>query len=136
MSIGKHPIGFLSISGVLLLVSSLVGANYVLNHGRASEQPIATSEFVTTEASVVISGEFSVEGGVRLLSPLLPGRITKVFKEDGDEVKEAGEPLLELDKGPAECKVREAEAALKRANIGVNQAAKAPLAQKTKISQV
>jgi membrane fusion protein (multidrug efflux system) len=71
-------------------------------------------------ASHVSTDDAYVEGPIVLISPRVPGIVTKVYVQDNWLVK-AGDPLLTLDPTDYEVKVEQARARLDRARLQVDQ---------------
>ena len=100
------------IIGLVLLVGTVSGAGWFLNHTPAGGDTASAQDGQGLSAPpvTVCFGQVDAEPGITKLYPLVPGRVLEIVTE-GTEVKK-GDVLLKLDRRMAEFKLREAEADL------------------------
>lgn len=110
------------ILGVCLLVGTVAGASWVLNHSSAQDGAGADRAREANEPFSAL-GFADVESGISALHPLKKGRVTHVWFKENDEVS-AGDMLLSLENDQARHDVRKAKIAWEAAK---NQLAKAKL---------
>jgi multidrug resistance efflux pump len=83
---------------------------------------------------VVCFGTVDLEHGVSALSPLQPGRVVEILAAENQQVKEGAE-LLRLDDAVSRSKLAAAEASVKLALVGLDQARKQPELNRIRIAQ-
>ena len=121
--------------GLVVLLSSALGAGWFLNHTPAgSDTAVSASEKQALIPPVTVCfGLVDVDPGVTKLFPLVPGRVMEVAVE-GTEVKK-GDVLLKLDTRMAEFELAKAEADLAAAKETLAQAQNLPEQHKLKKQQ-
>jgi multidrug resistance efflux pump len=121
MKTTRRPLRFFWLLGILLLLGTVVGAGWVLNHAPAQNVSPKGSEkdHISPGAEVIWAlGYVDVEQGLASLHPLQPGRIEYVWIHEGDPVWE-GAMLLSVDDRIARTKLDEAKRDLRAAEFKV-----------------
>ncbi|MCI0457611.1 MAG: HlyD family secretion protein [Gemmataceae bacterium] len=134
MSTPSRPRRFFWVLGLLLLVGTLLGATWVLNQAPAGDNPPAPTGRPVVPDAVVCLGYVDVEPGLTHLHPLRPGRVTELLVKEGAEVKK-GQLLLKVDSSLARAQLREAQAALAKAQEGKAKVEMLQQMQPRKIAQ-
>jgi multidrug resistance efflux pump len=111
------------ILGIILILASIVGAKFALDHRTAAATSTQKNAGEANQLpdKIVCWGFFDVEPGEARLYPTQFGRVVEV-KPENYQVKEAGEVLLQVDDKLARLDVEKAKASVKAAQ---NQAAEA-----------
>jgi HlyD family secretion protein len=128
------------VLGLLALAS--VGAGSVAAVWMLKHRPVTTralSEEVAPVAhsgggSVVCFGYVDLDGGVRTLAPLQPGRVAEVLVREGDTVS-TGAVLLRLENHRARLHVEQAHAVFEAAKVQLAQAQVLPQQQRSRVAQ-
>jgi HlyD family secretion protein len=112
--------------GILLLVGSLVGAGWVLNH-TTPNAALGTDDVTSQEAALVVCfGLIDVEKGVAELYPKQFGEVAYIaetqVKDGADRVFKKGEVLLRIKSQMAEHLLGKAKAALAAAEADLEKA--------------
>jgi multidrug resistance efflux pump len=109
-----------------MLAVSLAGFAHVLHQAGPSTGGDATAP-PREEAprSIWCRGYVDVEGGVRKILPLQPGRVGEVLARDGDVVAK-GAPLLRMEDKLGRQRVEEAKIAVDAAQLELDEARKEP----------
>ena len=102
----------------------LVVLSYGFN-GSKDQETVAVSKFFNEKEGMVAQGV--IETREVNVNSKVPGRIIKIYVEEGKEVK-AGEPLIEISSDELQAKKQQAEAAVKQAEAAL-KASKEQLAQ-------
>jgi membrane fusion protein (multidrug efflux system) len=129
MNIFSRPQRLFWVLGVVLLVGTAAGAGWFFNHGDA---PAPSSN--TPADSITCVGYADVPGGIVLLHPAQPGRVTKIHARENEPVKE-GDLLLSVDSRAAKLKLQEAEASLEEGRQQLRKAQNAVKDRKFKEDQ-
>ena len=124
---------FVWIFGILLLVGSLVGANWAFNASRADHPRDADKDKTPIPPVVMALGYIDGDPGVAHLHPVIAGQVVEVAKE-GIEVKK-GAPLLKMVDEYARKKLDEAKAERDNAKAQLEQAQTLPDQTKEKLAQ-
>lgn len=136
MSLTRRTTRYFWLLGILLLVGTLLGAGWVLNHapaGDASAQT-PTSARPAGPDSIIAIGYVNVETGLIPLHPIQPGRVSHVYVAEGDEVFE-GQLLMSVDNRVALAELREATAALGESQAQLTKVKMLQGLQKDKMAQ-
>jgi HlyD family secretion protein len=124
---------FVWIFGILLLVGSLVGANWAFNAAPGQSRSDADKDRTPPPPIVMALGYIDGAPGVAHLHPVLAGQVVEVAKE-GVEVKQ-GAPLLKMVDELARRKLDEAQAERDSAKAQLSLANTLPEQTKEKIAQ-
>lgn len=119
MADGRRFPGLAGLVGVGLLTASLGATAWWLAHPAPDGPPPGPP---LDELDVVCPGRVDADGQVIALDPAQPGKVVRVAVAEGDKVA-AGQELLAVDDAPYRLAVREAEAAVRAARVGVDVAA-------------
>jgi len=124
------------ILGIILILASIVGAKFALDHQTAAAPSTHknASEANQLPDKIVCWGFFDVEPGEARLYPTQFGRVVEV-KPENYQVKEAGEVLLQVDDKLARLDVEKAKASVKAAQNQVAEARKLPDLYKLQMEQ-
>src|SRR5947209_3405692 len=99
---------FVWIVGILLLVASLVGANWAFNTPATDQGSDSAKGSAPTPALVIALGYIDGDPGVTRLYPVQSGRVVEVVKE-GTQARK-GDPLPRVDDEYLRRNLDEAEA--------------------------
>jgi multidrug resistance efflux pump len=124
---------FVWIFGILLLVGSLVGANFAFNASPNEHRGDGDKDKTPIPPVVMALGYIDGDPGVAHLHPVLSGQVVEVAKE-GVEVKK-GAPLLKMVDEYARKKLDEAKAERDNAKAQLDLAKTLPEQTKEKIAQ-
>ncbi|HEX3313331.1 MAG TPA: HlyD family efflux transporter periplasmic adaptor subunit [Gemmataceae bacterium] len=124
---------FVWIFGILLLVASLVGANWAFNNSPAERRSDTDKNAPPAPPIVMALGYIDGDPGLTHLYPLQSGRVVEVASE-GAVVKK-GAAILKMDDELARRKVDEAKAERDNARAQFDQANLLPEQQKEKLAQ-
>src|SRR5262249_44832327 len=105
--------------GLFLLLTSFASAGWLLRT-RAQDNP-APGGAARPDRRAVAIAYVDVEGGVRSLYPVRPGRVVEVLAEEGKEY-EQGKPLFRVDDALAKRQLEEAEIDLQASKKKVAEA--------------
>jgi multidrug resistance efflux pump len=98
--------------GLVLLTGTVLGTGWVLHQpASGGDGPGVGGNTTDSMVGVIGLAYVDIEPGISFLHPIQPGRVTQVFVQEGDEVKE-GDLLLSLENTMARQRLEEAEAAL------------------------
>ena len=117
MNIMRRPHRFFWLLGVALLVGTIAGAGWVLNHAPAGTpvpRETPRERMRPGADSIICIGYVDVPLGTTPLYPLQPGRVAEVCVREGDDVTK-GQVLFRMDDRLARSRFDEAEADLKSA---------------------
>jgi multidrug resistance efflux pump len=109
--------------GVLLLAGSVAGASFALHSQGGGTSP-SGNEISTGDSGdrrVICFGVVDVPGGIVSMYPLVPGQVTRILVEEGQQVAK-GAILFETDTSIADLKVKEARATKEAAEVQVKKA--------------
>ena len=110
-----RSIRWTALFGVVLVFASIAATVYWIDSASVAGT-IPPPEF-----GIHCSGRVDVKGRVIALSPELPGRVTAVLVNEGDQVK-SGQALIQTDATQAEAQLHQAEALVENASIALAQA--------------
>src|SRR5437660_507210 len=118
MADGRRGPGLASLVGVAILLASLGGTAWWFTR---PAPPAAPPGPALDELDVVCTGRVDAEGLVVALDPPTPGRVVRVDVKEGDAVI-AGQPILAVDDTQYRIAVREAQAAVRAAQVELDLA--------------
>jgi multidrug resistance efflux pump len=137
MNAPRRPRRFFWLVGLLLLVGTVAGVGWALNHAPAGT-PSPREGTRESEPPglkwVTFIGYVDVKRGLTPLYPLQPGRVTEVFVAEGDKVV-PGQKLFRIDDTLAKAQLKEALAALAAAQAGLAQVKRSQASQKDQVEQ-
>lgn len=123
LNLGKKTFNVASILAVLVIVALILTFGF---NGTKEPESVSVATLFDEEEGLIMQG--TVETKEVNVNSKIPGRITKIYVEGGQQVKK-GEPLIEISseelkakKQQAEAAVAQAEAALKAAKEQYTQA--------------
>jgi multidrug resistance efflux pump len=123
----------------VLLVGTVAGASWVLNHAPAGTAPPPRNNQREAENAgkpqITYIGFVDVESGITPLYPLQPGRVTEVYVDEGDEVWE-GLMLFSVDNTLARDQLKEARAELEAAQAAVVKVEQLRAAHKDQVAEL
>jgi multidrug resistance efflux pump len=116
---------------VVIVAGTLAAGGWALHQsGSAPDGPSNDDE----ATSVVCLGFVDLEHGLRLLTPLQPGRVDEILVKEGAHV-EAGTPLLRLDDAAVRLQLKAAQSAADAAQAAVEQSRILPRQHEAKRKQ-
>ncbi len=124
--------------GLVLLVGTVAGAGWVLNHAPAGTAPPPRDSKREADPSgkpqITYIGFVDVESGITPMYPLQPGRVTEIYVAEGDKVKK-GQKLFSVDDTLARDQLKEAQADLDAAKAAVAKVGQLRTARKDKLAE-
>jgi multidrug resistance efflux pump len=119
MSWIRHRVSW--IAGLLLLLASLLGANWIMHGPKSNREPQKSVTEKPVNTTVVAMGQVDTEFSTYILVPGTPGEVVEVYVKDGQHVSK-DTPLLRLDSKLATLNVQRAQYGVKSAEIRLAQA--------------
>jgi multidrug resistance efflux pump len=138
MNTTRRPRRFFWLFGLVLLVGTVAGATWVLNHAPAGTAPSRDDRREGDNAGkpqITYIGFVDVEDGITPLYPLQPGRVTAVYVKEGDAVQE-GKKLFSVDNTLASDQLKEAQADLEAAQATVAKVEQLRAARKEQLAEL
>jgi HlyD family secretion protein len=127
-----RPVRLFWLLGVVLLIGTVAGAGWMLNHNEGEPQPGKSGSLPFGGKFIIAFAYVDVEPGVTKLYPLQSGRVEWVAAE-GKFVKK-GEELLRLESKVATLEVDKAEIAVKDAKAQLKEAKRLVKKHETEIA--
>ena len=119
MSWIRHRLSWLL--GLLLLLASLLGANWIMHGPKNNREPQKKSSEKNINETVVAIGLVDTEFSTYMLVPGTVGDVLEVFVKDGQHVSK-DTPLLRLDSRLAELNVKQAKLGVEAAETKLAEA--------------